>query len=159
MIKLRGVTVFLTFVFLLYIFICGIWLAHTYKLHLLCQYVCVYVCTVWETSYFFVKKSANKITMRKSAKIWVCSSSVVCCSSQGPVTFLFSHSSCNSKRLLVFILIFKILWRWTVFQIVTMAFEMGSVPKDPIDVRHFSLFVSIFSSYYCLYRFMYSFIH
>jgi hypothetical protein len=36
-----------------------------------------------------------------------------------------------------------------------MAFEMGSVPKDPIDVRHFSLLYQfLFSFYNHLYPFV-----
>jgi hypothetical protein len=35
-----------------------------------------------------------------------------------------------------------------------MAFEMGSVPKDPIDVRHFSLCINFFPFYNHLYLFL-----
>ncbi len=56
--------------------------------------MCVCVCVQCEKRpNFFQKNLPIKFTMRKSAKNFeCCSSSVVCCSSQGPATFLFFFS-------------------------------------------------------------------
>ncbi len=128
-----------------FIILCEILLAPSHKCHWIafiirvCECVFVYVwmcvCTVWKTLWFLSKNLPIKFTMRKSAKSFeCCSSSVVCCSSQGPATFLFFLVPATVKDFRIFVL-----RRWAVFQIVIMAFEMGSVPKDPIDVRHFPL--------------------